>query len=71
MSTIQSGSRLLTVHDVADRLKCSWRHVLRMADRGAMPTGCKIGSLRRWRADEIERWLDAGCPSVHSEKGAN
>ena len=29
------------------RLGCSWRHVLRLADRGAMPWGLKLGSLRR------------------------
>jgi excisionase family DNA binding protein len=55
---------MLTVHEVADRLQCSWRHVLRMADRGTMPFGVKLGALRRWRADEIEAWTAAGCPAV-------
>ena len=64
----QNEGELLTVHDVAARLKCSWRHILRLADRGAMPAGVKLGALRRWRADEVERWLAAGCPSVRAGK---
>lgn len=55
---------LWTVHDVAARLQCSWRHVLRMADRGDMPRGRKLGALRRWDPTEIEEWLSAGCPRV-------
>jgi predicted DNA-binding transcriptional regulator AlpA len=42
----------------------SWRTVLRYADAGLMPWGLKIGSLRRWDLDEIERWIEGGCKPV-------
>ena len=46
----------------------SWRTVIRYADAGLMPWGCKIGTLRRWDMDEIERWIADGCKPVR--KGA-
>ncbi len=54
---------LLTVQQVAKLINCSTRHVRRLADRGAMPHPVRIGTLIRWRRDEIERWVAAGCPS--------
>ena len=64
MSETTADCRMMTVNQVAARLGCSWRHVLRMADRGAAPFGVKLGSLRRWPADELEAWIAAGCPAV-------
>jgi hypothetical protein len=29
-----------------------------------MPWGIKLGTLRRWDADVIERWIGEGCPPV-------
>src|SRR5262249_17063184 len=49
--------RLWDAKQLGARLGCSWRHVIRLADRGAMPWGIKLGSLRRWDAEEIERWI--------------
>ena len=56
-----STRRFLDAREVGARLGCSWRHVLRMADRGAMPPGVKLGALRRWDADQLEAWIAAGC----------
>ena len=56
--------RLIDAKAVGARLGCSWRHVLRLADRGAMPPGLKLGALRRWDADELEAWIDNGCKPV-------
>jgi predicted DNA-binding transcriptional regulator AlpA len=53
--------RLGDAKQVGSRLNCSWRHVLRMADRGLMPWGLKLGSLRRWDMDELETWIKTGC----------
>ena len=53
--------RLLDAKEVGARLGCSWRTVLRMADRGAMPPGVKLGALRRWDADQLEAWIAGGC----------
>jgi predicted DNA-binding transcriptional regulator AlpA len=56
--------QLLDAKQVGVRLGCSWRHVLRMADRGLMPWGAKLGALRRWSADELEDWIKSGCRPV-------
>jgi predicted DNA-binding transcriptional regulator AlpA len=59
-----AAPRLLDARGVGARLGCSWRHVLRMADRGLMPWGLKLGSLRRWDMGEIEAWIAGGCRPV-------
>lgn len=56
--------RAWDARQVGARLGCSWRHVLRLADQGLMPWGFKLGALRRWDAEEIERWISQGCPRV-------
>jgi predicted DNA-binding transcriptional regulator AlpA len=56
--------RLLDAHQVGARLGCSARHVIRLAERGAMPAGVKIGALRRWDAEQLNGWISAGCRPV-------
>lgn len=56
-------SLLIDVHDVAALLKCSARHIWRMADAGKMPRPHKIGALCRWDRAVIEQWVADGCPS--------
>ena len=53
---------LLDVRAVAAMLNCSARHVYRLADSGRLTTPVKLGTLIRWRRDELTAWLDAGCP---------
>jgi excisionase family DNA binding protein len=55
---------LLDLAAVARLLAVSRRHVRRLADRGAMPPALSIGRCRRWRADVIGQWLEAGAPRV-------
>ena len=62
--------RLGDAKAVGARLGCSWRHVLRMADRGLMPWGVKLGALRRWDMDELETWIKNGCKPVRTAGGA-
>jgi len=56
--------RFLDAKEVGARLGCSWRTVVRLADRGAMPPGVKLGALRRWDADQLEAWISGGCRPV-------
>ena len=49
--------RLGDAKQVGARTGMSWRTVYRYADAGLMPWGLKIGTLRRWDLDEIERWI--------------
>jgi predicted DNA-binding transcriptional regulator AlpA len=60
--------QFLDAKQVGARLGCSWRHVLRMADRGLMPWGVKLGALRRWDSVQIELWIQDGCPTVRRAK---
>ncbi|MBI4717160.1 MAG: helix-turn-helix domain-containing protein [Planctomycetes bacterium] len=70
VETKERVAELLDVRAVAELLGCSARHVLRQADAGLMPRGVKLGALRRWRREELLRWLDAGCPSQGEKGGA-
>jgi excisionase family DNA binding protein len=54
---------LLDVRQVAAKLGCSTRSVYRLADAGKMPSPVKLLSLSRWRRDELNEWISAGCPS--------
>jgi excisionase family DNA binding protein len=64
-------AELLDVRAVAALLGgCSTRHVYRLADAGRMPAPVKLGSLCRWRRAELIGWLNSGCPSVRSARGA-
>lgn len=66
-STTKSNASLLTVKDIATMLGCSTKHVENTRDRGDMPASFKIGSLVRWRAGDIDRWIAAGCPKAATE----
>lgn len=68
VETLSACRQLLTAKQVAARLGCSWRTIYRNADMGLMPFGVKIGSLRRWDSDEIDRWIDDGCKAVRGAK---
>jgi excisionase family DNA binding protein len=57
-------SALLDVRAVAALLRCSARHVYRMADAARMPAPVRLGALVRWRRQELLDWLAAGCPPV-------
>lgn len=63
------GKRLVTVDVVAAKYGCDARSVFRWADGGRIPWGLKLGSLRRWDLDEIDKHIAAGCPRVRPVKG--
>jgi len=63
-------SLLIDVHDVAAMLKCSPRHVWRLADAGKMPRPYKIGALCRWDRATVERWVAEGCPACRKAVGS-
>jgi predicted DNA-binding transcriptional regulator AlpA len=59
--TSPTPRRLIDARETGRLLGCSWRTVLRLADRGAIPAGAKLGALRRWDASEIEAFIASGC----------
>lgn len=58
---------LLTIHEVADLLRCSTRTLYRLIDRGEVPRPLRFGALLRWPQTQIETWLAAGCPKAERE----
>ncbi len=60
---------LLDVRQVADTLNCSTRTVWTLRDAGKLPAPIRLGSLVRWRAEEIRDWVRAGCPDCRQAKG--
>jgi predicted DNA-binding transcriptional regulator AlpA len=61
-----TARRLIDARELARILGCSWRHVLRLADQGALPWGIKLGALRRWDLSEIEAFIATGCKPVQT-----
>lgn len=64
-----SESRLLTVRNVADVLRCSTMTVWRLSKKGQIPQPVKVGGMVRWKADSLQEWLSAQCPGNRSTEG--
>lgn len=62
---IQSQRRLLKDVEVAAMLGVSRRRIWSMVAMGSMPAAIKVGGGRstRWRASEIDHWIQLGCPN--------
>ena len=56
-------SRLLSTHEVADRLGLDERTVRRHARLGQLPRPIKVGNRLRWRAAEFDEWLEHRRPA--------
>jgi len=53
----------LAAADVARLLGISERHLWTLHSSGRLPRPVKLGRSVRWNRSELQRWLDAGCPS--------
>ena len=62
--TTTTDGELIDVSRIARLLDVSTRTVWRMVRRGELHEPFKVGGGTRWRREEIDRWLDAGCPAV-------
>jgi excisionase family DNA binding protein len=49
--------RLLTIHQVADRLAISLRTLESMIARGEAPPHVRVSKLRRWEPAELDAWI--------------
>jgi predicted DNA-binding transcriptional regulator AlpA len=54
--------QLIEATEVAKILGISPRTIWRLKDAGKVPNPISIGSMVRWRRDEITDWIAAGCP---------
>ena len=55
-------SLFLAASDIANLLGCSTRHVRRLVASRRIPPPLRFGRLKRWRREDIDRWLADGCP---------
>lgn len=51
-------TKLLGTKEVATLLGVSLRKLEQMIEKGNLPGYVKFGRTRKWRADQIQRWLD-------------
>lgn len=63
LSLKPSVTDLLTVGDVAEKLKVTVRQIWRLHNERRLPGPLHIGKgSTRWRVGDIDRWIKAGCP---------
>ena len=48
---------------VGQLLQVSTRTVWRLDSAGKLPASVRVGGRPRWRRQELEQWVAAGCPS--------
>ena len=53
---------LITARQLAGKLNVSTRTLWRMLSAGRLPVPIRVGGIVRWRIEEIEKWILAGCP---------
>ena len=63
-------SLLLTARQAAELLGISVRTWRTWDAGGLVPRAIQIGHTKRWRADELRRWIADGCPARHAWKAA-
>ena len=61
-------TELMDAAALADLLCCSTRHLYRLCESAKMPRPIKLGRLVRWRREEIDRWIEQGCPAVRRDR---
>lgn len=66
-----SESPLMDAKAFAALLRCSTKHIRRMADAGRCPPPVRLGSLLRWNRKVVDEWITAGCPMVRTPRMNN
>jgi len=66
-----SESPLMDVKAFAALLRCSTKHIRRMADAGRCPPPIRLGSLLRWNRKVVDEWIAADCPMVRAPRMSN
>jgi prophage regulatory protein len=55
---------LLTARELSDMLHVSVRTVWRLRSSAAIPAPVRIRGSVRWNRNEVQRWIDQGCPMI-------
>lgn len=63
-ATADPAPLLLTAQEVVQMLSVSKSTLWRMRDSGKLPAPIRVGGIVRWRASDIQRWVEQGCPTL-------
>jgi excisionase family DNA binding protein len=50
--------------EVAEHFNVSRRTILNWIERREFPGPIRVGRQLRWRVDELNEWIEAGCPAI-------
>src|SRR5437016_2454373 len=64
-------SLLFTAAESAAAVRISVRQWWRLDAMGKVPAAVRIGRAKRWRAEELRRWVEKGCPDRITWKAIN
>ena len=56
--------QLIAAEELAEMLDVSTRTVWRLLSTGKLVQPLRIGGSVRWRLDEVQEWINNGCPVV-------
>ncbi|MBX3412617.1 MAG: helix-turn-helix domain-containing protein [Pirellulales bacterium] len=63
---VPQASLLISPDDLATILKVSKRTLWRLLSGAKLPRPIHVGRSPRWRLEEINAWIEAGCPDLES-----
>ena len=59
---------MMRVEDLAERLQIGASTVWRRRDQGSLPAPLRLGRSVRWRKEDVDAWINDGCPDVRRTK---
>ena len=68
LTTVQP--MLVTARELATMLAIGERTLWRLLASGKLVEPVKIGGATRWRVEDVETWIEAGCPALESRQNA-
>ena len=57
---------LIPAEKVAELLGISKRTLWRLLSAGRLPEPIRLGSVVRWKRDELQEWIEEGCPPLQA-----
>lgn len=71
---MKTEATLVNANKLAEMLSVSVRHIWRMKASGKLPKPVWFGKCVRWRLDDINLFIELGCPNqrvfeVHKKSG--
>ena len=59
---------LISADELSTILNVSKRTIWRLLSGKRLPEPLRIGGSVRWRREQIDRWIEQGCPPVDSKR---